>query len=94
MFRCDRCGLCCQSIGNSEIYHKLDRGDGTCQFFDEESRLCKIYSKRPLMCNVDKLYEVFFEKVMTKDEYYNLNYEACKKIKKEWEKDHVLDKTK
>lgn len=81
MFICDKCGLCCRYVGNSQIYNELNRGDGVCIFFDDETKLCTIYKGRPLLCNVDKAYEMYFKEKMSKDEYYKLNYESCKKIK-------------
>lgn len=81
MFVCDKCGLCCMNLGRSSIYAGLDRGDGICRYFDEEFKLCTIYESRPLLCNVDETYKHFFRKEMTKEDYYNLNYESCKIIK-------------
>lgn len=81
MFVCDRCGLCCMKVGQSPIYAKLDRGDGVCQYFDDASRLCTIYESRPVLCNVDEVYHEFFSHKISIEEYYNLNYESCKKLK-------------
>ena len=82
MFKCDRCGLCCMNLKSSPIYADLDRGDGICKFLDMNSELCSIYSKRPLKCNVDKVYELYFKNSYTLDQYYQMNYEACTKLKK------------
>lgn len=84
MFICDKCGLCCKQIGNSQIYNELNRGDGICKYFDDETKLCTIYHNRPLLCNVDKAYEIYFKEKMSRDEYYKLNYESCKKIKEKY----------
>ena len=83
MFKCDKCGCCCSNLGASKIYSDLDRGDGICKFFDENTRLCSIYENRPLKCNIDKTYELLFKDKMTLEEYYRLNYESCKKLKKQ-----------
>ena len=83
MFHCDCCGLCCKSISNSPIYQHLDRGDGICKYFDDSTSLCSIYENRPVECNVDAMYELFFKSNMTKEEYYKLNYMACEKLKSE-----------
>lgn len=82
MFICNKCGLCCMKVNNSSIYAELDRGDGICKYLDEKTKLCKIYNNRPILCNIDKMYEQFFYKKLSKEDYYKLNYEACKKIKK------------
>lgn len=82
MFYCDKCGLCCRSIGSNELYAFLDRGDGICMYYDENSRLCSIYWMRPDICNVDRMYEMNFSSVMTLEEYYRINYEACNSLKR------------
>jgi len=81
MFACDKCGLCCTQLSDSSIYSELDRGDGVCKFFDEETRLCSIYFNRPLLCNIDESYEKYFKWSMSKEEYYQTNYEVCRKLK-------------
>lgn len=81
MFQCDRCGLCCMQLANSHLYSDLDRGDGTCKYFDYKAKLCSIYDNRPDKCNVDKMYQLYFNKIMTKEEYYQLNYNSCKRFK-------------
>lgn len=80
MFKCDCCGECCRSLDKSDIYHELDRGDGVCRYL--EGNLCSIYEDRPLICRIDECYNIFFQRYYTKDEYYKLNYEACKQLKK------------
>lgn len=82
-FSCDRCGLCCRHIKNIELLKELDDGTGTCRFLNRETNLCSIYNSRPLICNVDDAYEIFFKENMTREEYYMLNYSACKKFKEQ-----------
>lgn len=81
MFKCDKCGACCRSLNKSKLYEELDRGDGTCRYLD--GNLCSIYDSRPLLCRIDESYKIFFENVMSKKEYYRLNYEVCKRLKRE-----------
>lgn len=83
MFLCDKCGLCCLQVNRVQIYAQLDRGDGVCRFFDEKTKLCTIYDSRPVICNVDRMYDLFFATEMERDEYYKINYESCKKMKEE-----------
>ena len=80
-FNCDRCGLCCQNLKEIPIKTKLDRGDGICQYFDEQNHVCKIYNTRPIICNVDKFYNLFLNNKMSKVCYYELNYIACRQLK-------------
>ena len=81
MFNCDKCGICCQSLSGVALFRELDRGDGTCRYFDEATHLCSIYNDRPLLCRVDESYEAFFSDTMTREEYEQINYEACKQLK-------------
>ena len=71
-------------IGSISLYSALNRGDGICKFFDDKMRICKIYNSRPSVCNVDKIYEIYFRDKMTRDEYYEINYEACKRLKENY----------
>ena len=61
----------------------LDRGDGVCKYLD--GNLCSIYESRPDICNIEKGYELFFDGIMTKEEYYSLNMQACKILKEQEE---------
>ena len=81
MFKCYCCGICCRNIGGVKILEGLDDGDGVCVFLNRENNLCRIYSSRPLFCNVDAMYEVFFRDKMTREEFYAENYTACEKLK-------------
>ncbi len=80
-FKCDMCGLCCQNLKEAPIRAKLDRGDGICRHFDTKSHMCKIYNTRPVICNVDKFYNLFLKNKMSKICYYELNYAACRQLK-------------
>lgn len=66
----------------SELYSDLDRGDGICRYFDVTSKQCSIYKNRPDKCNVDKMYEKFYKNTICIEEYYELNYEACNRLKR------------
>lgn len=67
-------------MGNA-LYSDLDRGDGICKFLD--GNVCSIYNTRPAKCRVDKCYELYFSDRLTKEEFYKLNYQICKVLKKE-----------
>lgn len=83
MFDCKACGTCCRNLDKNEIYKDLDRGDGSCIYL--KNNRCTIYENRPLLCRIDESYEEIFYKIMTRDEYYKLNKEACKRLNKEEE---------
>ena len=86
MFECNRCGLCCMNLARSILYSDLDRGDGVCRYYESSSKKCTIYEQRPLKCNVDKIYEIYAIDKMTREQYYQMNYVACEKLKKQEEK--------
>ena len=69
-------------VYKSELYKELDRGDGTCKYL--QGNLCTIYTERPLLCRIDECYEKFFKDQMTLEQYYKVNYEMCKEIRR-WE---------
>lgn len=74
-FECDKCGACCRNLNMSEVYSDLDSGNGICIYL--KGNLCSIYDKRPLKCRVEDSYYAFFSDEMTKEEFYQKNYEMC-----------------
>ena len=81
-FKCDMCGLCCQRVGLSDVYKHFDRGDGVCRYYDDETHKCSIYASRPIICNVEAFYEKYMKTKMKKEEFFELNYTACKNLKR------------
>ena len=79
MFVCNQCGECCKNLDKSELYKDLDRGDGVCIFLDKNR--CSIYHDRPLLCRIDDCYEKYFKSKYSLEEYYELNYQVCRKLK-------------
>lgn len=74
--------MCCQSLSANEIYKPLDRGDGVCKYYNEHEKLCSIYNDRPIICNVDKFYEIELKDKIDREKYYMTNYAACEKLKR------------
>ncbi len=79
-FPCTQCGKCCRYVSKSELTAYLDRGDGTCRHFDEDTKLCKIYQNRPLICRVEDMYKTHFAKDYTWEEFIAINLEICNKL--------------
>ena len=79
-FFCDRCGLCCKHIDQIPELKKFDSGNGRCENLTDEN-LCAIYEKRPIICNVSKMFELVYSSWMTEEDYWKLNFEGCKKLK-------------
>lgn len=78
MFKCNQCGECCRNLDKSDVYKELDKGDGTCKYL--VGNLCSIYENRPLLCRIDECYDFYFKGQYTKEEYYEVNYKACKNL--------------
>lgn len=63
-FPCTKCGLCClKAKENFDGFVKqgLDfefeygfNEDGSCEQYDKETRLCKVYENRPLICRIEE----------------------------------------
>ena len=58
----------------------MAKSDGVCKYLDESTNLCTIYDERPIFCRVDELYEKNLSEVMSREEFYRLNKEVCKKF--------------
>ena len=90
-FKCTKCGACCKYISNIEEVKHMDRGDGVCKYYNEETRECLIYDFRPDICNMEKWYEKKRKKEMTWEQYLEKNYEACK-VLEEYDKEQEKKK--
>lgn len=87
-FECSGCGLCCKKINIAventkhidELYfpYKWDN-NGVCENLDSDNK-CKVYDNRPLLCNIEKVAEVF---KIDKKQFFDVNYEACKILKEQ-----------
>jgi Fe-S-cluster containining protein len=65
-FMCDRCGLCCKVI--------------QCEKYDEKTKRCTVYRRRPDICNVRKAHKMVAPE-LTLQQWYEKNYEACRQLK-------------
>ncbi|MBE6073212.1 MAG: YkgJ family cysteine cluster protein [Selenomonas ruminantium] len=83
MFKCEKCGACCRLIGQTPFLKSFSLATGECKWLDSETNLCKIYNKRPDICNIDKMYEMYYYKKYSKEEFYQINRENCKTIRGE-----------
>lgn len=63
---------------------EFDKGSGICIYLDEKTNLCKIYETRPEICRVDVMYDKYFKEKYSKEEFYQLNIDSCKKLKKKY----------
>lgn len=85
MFNCTKCGACCRLVPDRVLKAVgLPRANkGGCANLNDDNT-CKIYNTRPLVCNVDGMYEALYSKKgMSKEEFYKLSEEECKKLEKQ-----------
>lgn len=88
-FICRKCGLCCKNLDRNDIYKSLHNGKGVCKYLNLETNLCSIYENRPILCNIDLSYELYFSDKIILEEYYNLNNEGCRNL---WEMNEISQK--
>lgn len=82
MINCSDCNAnCCRQVGKFSYMKDYDRGDGTCKYLDQDNR-CMIYENRPQVCNTDLLYERYYSRFMTREQYDKANSEACEQLRK------------
>lgn len=79
-FYCIKCGLCCQYSYLIPELKMLQNEYNVCRNFDEKTKKCRIYQSRPLICNIDEMYNQKYSHQMTKKEYYLANLEVCYKL--------------
>jgi len=64
------------------MFSSLDRGDGTCKFFDDAANNCTIYEDRPTLCNVEATYDLLHSKGnITKQQYFDIASGVCNHLK-------------
>ena len=81
---CDKCGICCKVFQlidiPKEIRDELDTGTGICKYLKENNE-CSIYLQRPDICNSDKMFEIKYKQLMSREEYNHMLNEACETLK-------------
>ena len=80
MFPCECCGICCRSIAGVAFAKDMVLPNGVCKFLDEEKNICRIYSTRPIFCNVDAYYDKYLSQTMSRQEFYAKNKEVCRQM--------------
>jgi len=88
VFPCTGCGLCCQNITGIHELKEYDLGNGICKYFDVINNSCEIYDTRPNICQVDKMFEVKYNKYFTKEEFYIVNANSCNKLQEHYKIDN------
>ena len=87
IFPCTKCGLCCQNISSIPELKDYDLGTGICKYFDSITNGCEIYENRPLICRVDKMFDLKYHKFFSKIssikafiDFFSVSSERKKKI--------------
>lgn len=80
MFPCTNCGLCCQNISQIKELEDFNLGNGVCKFFNLETNSCNIYNIRPNICRVDTMFDLKYNKLFSREEFYKLNIAVCNKL--------------
>lgn len=93
IFPCDRCGLCCRHLEQIPQLKDFDSGDGKCVHLLDNNE-CLIYNNRPNICNVSKMFELYFKNHMTEEEYIAINMDGCIKIKTKYGRNNENSKLK
>lgn len=90
MFVCVKCGLCCRNIGDIPELADFHTGDGVCIHLSGDN-LCDIYPNRPDICNVEKMFELYYKKKMSKLEYEKMNTEGCNALQCKKKQSYGID---
>ena len=88
MFPCTKCGLCCQNISNINELKEFDLGNGICRHFDIIENTCKIYSTRPDICRIDKMYAIKYKKLFSKKYFFLENAKVCNTLQAKYKLDN------
>lgn len=80
IFPCNQCGQCCRNVYLAEVTNHLDRGDGACRHYDDQSKLCSIYETRPDICRVELQYDRNYSSQYSWTQFVELNQQVCQAL--------------
>ena len=81
-FQCSKCGICCKKAG--ELGYMPSRKDGSCIYLNKNNE-CKIYKTRPLICNINKIFDFLKERKIypenfTRNQHFKVTSEKCNEL--------------
>lgn len=82
-FPCLVCGLCCEKAATVFALQTYIGEDGRCRNYDPETKKCRTYSHRPMICDTGKMYKAYFQTVMSEREFILQNLAVCYALNKE-----------
>jgi Fe-S-cluster containining protein len=65
-------------LKNVPALSKYDKGNGVCRHL--KSNRCEIYEHRPVICNVQRMYDLYFHTMMDERTFIQENLMACLKL--------------
>ena len=68
-------------LKNVPALSAFDKGNGVCRYLTVNN-LCGVYDDRPIICNTEKMYSMYFKDFFTLKDYIRKNLEACIEIAK------------
>jgi Fe-S-cluster containining protein len=77
-FPCIKCGLCCRTLKFIPALADYDNGDGVCRHLKND--LCEIYEKRPVICNIERMYFLYFADNYNLEQFILENLVSCIKL--------------
>lgn len=63
----------------SEFPYDLNE-DGSCSMLDGNLK-CKVYSKRPGICNAEDMYDRYWQQLLSVEEWYIKSRQSCERLK-------------
>lgn len=76
-FPCIACGLCCEKARYVKELRRFLDEKGQCRFYDRETKKCRIYHRRPVICSTGAMYEKKFRAFMSEKDYVLANLHVC-----------------
>ncbi len=81
MFQCDKCGCCCCAVGTNPLYKEwiaeMEYADTMILVPNYVVFIMSAIS----FCNIDACYDIYFQNVLSRDDYYKINHVACEKLR-------------
>ena len=74
-------GACCKFLPEEPFpgMEGFNRGDGVCKHLQDGA--CSIYEDRPVVCRTDAMWELFYSKHMSWEEYIDRGKACCEALR-------------
>lgn len=78
-FECIACGACCRRAGLIPGFPEPTDETGRCVHLMPDNR-CSIYERRPLICNVDQVWDEHLAGTITRERWHRLIHAGCNEM--------------